>query len=338
MQSVTGTIGRKRIEPEESLIKDPFLMDYFKIIQSKAHRRLAYKTQVISAPRNPHIRTRRVHTDEVIAFSLAIADALGLKKTLCQAIAAGHDIGHTPYGHLGETVLSEFAGRYHGKPKPLLHHINSVVVAQKIERKGNGLNLTYETLDGILHHSGFERPDCDKPEEYFVVMYADTIAYTIGDLNDGLRYGYFEEKDLPHYQHVLGENAGRMARNIIAALVDESREADRVQFTQGNIYNGFVELKDFLMRRFYQKVDHKMHAEALESSLKFFSSYDFGVDPVVAVSLLTDNEVNELGKMELDSIILTPENLRHFGVFEILPYIKDKEIDYTNPDLDWGEI
>ncbi|MBD3313901.1 HD domain-containing protein [Candidatus Woesearchaeota archaeon] len=338
MEAIKGTIGRKcSLDKEESLIKDPFLMDYFKILKSKSYRRLAYKTQVISAPRNPHIRTRRVHTDEVITFSLAISEALGLKKTLCQAIAAGHDIGHTPYGHLGESVLSEFAGRHNGFPKPFLHHIYSVVVAQDIERKAEGLNLTYETLDGIMHHSGFERPECNKPEEYFVVMYADTIAYTIGDLNDGIRYGYFEDKDIRHYKDILGDNAAIMSRNVIKALVDESIEANRVQFTHGDVYNRFVNLKNFLMSRFYQRIDHKLHAEALESCLDFFSSEVPEVDPVISVSLMTDNEVSELGKMQLDSIRITPDKISHFGVFEILPYIKNKEIDYTSAGLEWGE-
>ena len=162
------------------LMKDPFKEDFVRIIQSKAYRRLPYKTQVISLPDCVHVRTRAIHTNEVIGISSRIADRLGLNLSLCEAIAAGHDIGHTPYGHAGEEVLSKFG------VKPFNHALNGVLIAQHIERNGMGLNLCHETLEGMLNHSrgaGKLAIVNSKPAEYSVVMFSDKIAYTFSDLN-----------------------------------------------------------------------------------------------------------------------------------------------------------
>jgi len=151
------TIRKNKKDEDDDYNIDPLLKDYFKILESKALRRLNYKTQVWTCPTiNYNIRTRRIHTDEVEATAIKIASMLNNKGfeinlNLCMAGALGHDIGHTPYGHEGERVLSKLEG------KEFKHYIFSVIVAQSIERKGKGLNLTAATLETILNHSSGDK-------------------------------------------------------------------------------------------------------------------------------------------------------------------------------------
>lgn len=334
MKPVSTTNGRRFKEKEDNIAKDPFLNDYIKITQSGAYRRLAFKTQVLSMPDNPHVRTRLVHTEEVVGISMVIAENLGLNMNLCMAIAAGHDIGHTPYGHLGEKILTKLSG------KKFRHNVNSVVIAQEIERKGKGLNLTPEVLQGMLSHSFRYKSKNSKksvPQEYAAVMWADKIAYTFSDLNDGLRYGYLNKKEIPEYAYKLGKNQRERVSAVIKALVAESKEKGYVSLTKGEVYEDFISLREFLIENFYKNVDLSLQEQYLKSIYKFIkNSPDFeSVDPVVAVSLLTDREVDRFANLLSHSVRPTLNDLKHFGLIEILPFIKGKEIDYTNSDLNW---
>ena len=334
MQSISTTKGRRFKEKEDNIAKDPFLNDYIKITQSGAYRRLAFKTQVLSMPDNPHVRTRLVHTEEVIGISMVIAENLGLNMNLCMAIAAGHDIGHTPYGHLGEKILSKLSG------KKFRHNINSVIIAQHIERRGKGLNLTPEVLDGILSHSfRYKSKNCKKyrPQEYAAVMWADKIAYTFSDLNDGVRYGYLSKKEIPEYAYKLGKNQRQRVSSVINALISESKEKGYVSLTKGETYEHFMNLRQFLIENFYKNVDHSLQEQYLKTIYEFIkNSPEFkGVDPVVAVSLLTDREVDRFANLLAHSVKPTLSDLKHFGLIEILPYIKNRKIDYETPDLFW---
>ncbi len=334
MQSISTTKGRRFKEKEDNIAKDPFLNDYIKITQSGAYRRLAFKTQVLSMPNNPHVRTRLVHTEEVIGISMVIAENLGLNMNLCMAIAAGHDIGHTPYGHLGEKILSKLSG------KKFRHNINSVIIAQHIERRGKGLNLTPEVLDGILSHSfRYKSKNCKKyrPQEYAAVMWADKIAYTFSDLNDGVRYGYLSKKEIPEYAYKLGKNQRQRVSSVINALISESKEKGYVSLTKGETYEHFMNLRQFLIENFYKNVDHSLQEQYLKTIYEFIKkSPEFnGVDPVVAVSLLTDREVDRFANLLAHSVKPTLSDLKHFGLIEILPYIKNRKIDYETPDLFW---
>jgi dGTPase len=332
--------GRRDDVDEDSTLLvndlDPFMSDYLKILQSKAYRRLAYKTQVRCLPENPHVRTRSVHTNEVIAIATTISEKLGLNTLLCQAIAAGHDIGHTPYGHMTETVLSEL-----GK-KQFKHNIFSVVVAQHIERKGYGLNLNYETLEGILFHSRGDHDlmtDTSLPQEYNAVMYSDKIAYTFSDINDAIRYDYLTEHDLPKEINELGLKQRVRNDSCIRALIKESQEKGYVSFSESREAGIFCEVRDFMYKNIYEKVDWDVHKAILRRTYDFFSDIEEckGIDPVLAVALLTDPEVLKLGDFILRTRKPEINQVRHFGVFEILPYLKDKNIDYSNPDLGWGK-
>jgi dGTPase len=160
----------------------PYLIDaQHKILPSKAIRRLDSKTQVLTGILNKHVRTRLSHTYEVISFAVLAARILGLNENLCYAIALSHDIGHPPLGHNTEKFISTISG------KTFRHEIFAVVIAQKIERKGNGLNLTYQVLEGILNHSrgsdSLFLPEKSTPEAN-LAMYADKIAYIFADINN----------------------------------------------------------------------------------------------------------------------------------------------------------
>ncbi|MFW6014390.1 MAG: HD domain-containing protein [Nanoarchaeota archaeon] len=336
MESVSKTKGRIFKEKEDNIAKDPFLNDYIKITQSGAYRRLAFKTQVLSMPDNPHVRTRLVHTEEVIGISMVIAENLGLNMNICMAIAAGHDVGHTPYGHLGEKILSKLSG------KKFRHNVNSMVVAQDIERRGKGLNLTPEVLDGILSHSFRYKAKNRKktrPQEYAAVMWADKIAYTFSDLNDGIRYGYLSKKDIPAYAYKLGKNQRQRVSAVINALIEESKEKGYVSLTKGDIYEHFMNLRRYLIDNFYKNVDLSLQEQYLKTIYRFIrdSSEFEGVDPVIAVSLLTDREVDRFANLLAHSVKPTLSDLKHFGLIEILPFIKNRKINYENPDLSWIE-
>jgi len=337
------SIGRRYTEKDDLFFEsDPFFNDFSKIIQSKSYRRLAYKTQVVSLPDNPHVRTRLVHTNEVIALSGGISNALGLNTSLCLAIAAGHDLGHTPYGHIGEGVLSKLGG------KPFRHSVNSVVIAQHVERQENpkrhdkGLNLTYETLRGMLLHargSGELKVSKDEPQEYAVVMFADKIAYTISDLNDALRYGVLSSKEIPRFVTELGFDQRERIERVLKALVEESKKKGRISFSEGEVFEKFTALKNFMYKEVYPKLNQTMHEEVLKQIYEYMLRHkEFeGLDPVFLMSLMTDKEANFFAENFLKSYDPPIESLRHFGIFEIIPHIKGKKIDYTDPDLDWKD-
>ncbi len=331
MKACNESIGRRYKEKEDTLIKNSFMNDYNKILNSKAIRRLSDKTQVLCSPDNPHVRTRAVHTNEVITNSVIIAENLGLNTNLCMAIAAGHDIGHAPYGHGGQKVLSELSG------KEFKHNVYGVVIAQHIEREGKGLNLTHETLEGMLNHS-IERGElkrCDEMicEEYAAVLYSDKISYTLSDLNDAIRYGYLDK--IPKCAFNLGRNQRHRVIKVLKSLINESKEKGMVEFSEGNVFQDFAELRGFLFDEFYDKVNFELQEKIIHGLYNFFLKEDLGVHPVIAISLLTDLEATRYGEILLKSRIPKVDDIKNFGLFEILPYIKDKPIDFTNHDLKW---
>jgi len=317
---------------------DPFMADYLKILQSKACRRLASKTQVRCQPENPHVRTRRVHTDEVIAVAATISEELGLNTWLCMAIAAGHDMGHPPYGHAGESVLSELGG------KKFNHAIFSAVVAQDIERKGLGLNLSFETLEGILSHSrggGKLTTATSKPEEYAVVLFADKIAYTFSDVNDAIRYDYLQEGHIPKSIQILGYRQRMRNDRCIRALVKESNEEGHVSFSKSKQAEVFNEIRNFMYEKVYNVIDWDTHKGILRKIHRFFSEIPeySSIDPVIMTALMTDTEATRFAdefivrtrKPDLDYM------KKNFGVFEILPHLKDRGVTYSHADLSWGK-
>lgn len=315
-------------------VRNVYLNDFLRIIQSKSYRRASFKTQVHTSPRNPHVRTRAVHTNEVISISTIIADALGLDVYLVQAIAAGHDIGHVPFGHLGEKVLSELSG------KNFYHSVFSVVVAQSIENHGQGLNLTKGTLLGMLHHARGKSglvSKADLPQECDLVMFADKIAYTFSDLNDVEHYGKRDIQEFPPMVKELGETQADRVANVVSALLDESRKKGRVSFSEGDIFNKFEALRQWMYTNVYEKVNRPLQVESIKAVYEYFSEMEElrGFDPVILIALMTDVEVLELANQLMGSYKPVWEELRNLGFIESLPYLRAKNIDFTNADLNW---
>jgi dGTPase len=198
-EHATRSASGNRDRPEEpSPTRAAFAVDRDRIVHSKAFRRLKHKTQVFLAPVGDHYRTRLTHTLEVTQIGRAVARALGVNEDLVEAMALGHDVGHTPFGHVGEDLLGQFL------PEGFRHNAQSVRIVERIEKNGAGLNLTTQVRDGILKHSaptegGLETAAWGVPgtPEGWVVRYADKIAYLHHDIDDAMRAGIVREEDIP---------------------------------------------------------------------------------------------------------------------------------------------
>lgn len=331
---------RKNKENGELKMKNPYDEDYIRITKSPAFRRLAYKTQAISLPENPHTSSRLVHTNEVIRLSMIIAEQLGLNVELCRAIAAGHDIGHVPYGHLGERALTELGINKWGKDFKFEHNKYGIIVAQEIENQGKGLNLTHETLEGMILHSRGSGPfisDPKIPQEYNVVMFADKIGYLFSDLEDAIRSKQITEEEIPDFVKKIGNSFEDKKSTIIKALLNESKERNYVVFEQGEFSQEFEKLRQYMYNEIYPECDNNHQTDSIKRICEFLGTRkEFaGVDPLITFSLLTDTEIYHLGKLLLKSRKVPQGQIDQFGVFEYLPYLQNKEINYTNPDLNW---
>ncbi len=204
--------GRRREEPECEL-RTAFQRDRDRIIHSKAFRRLKHKTQVFLAPESDHYRTRLTHTLEVSQIARTIARAMRLNEDLTEAIALGHDLGHTPFGHAGERALNELCGSF-------THYEQSRRVCEKLENGGKGLNLTYEVLDGILHHT---KDEWAQTVEGKIVRVSDRIAYINHDIDDAVRGGIISPDDLPQdIVAVLGNTKSQRINTLVKSVIKNS--------------------------------------------------------------------------------------------------------------------
>ncbi|MDR1209203.1 MAG: deoxyguanosinetriphosphate triphosphohydrolase [Clostridiales bacterium] len=198
-----------------------FQRDRDRIIQSKAFRRLTHKTQVFIAPEGDHYRTRLTHTLEVAQVSRAIARAIGLNEDLTEAIALGHDLGHTPFGHTGEAVLNTLMLPLGG----FRHNEQSGRVVRVLENDGAGLGLSDEVVDGIVNHRSSGNPMTPEGQ---TVRLSDKIAYINHDIDDAVRAGVLDPDDLPREARLLGESPGERIDNLIRAAVSESAGRDTI--------------------------------------------------------------------------------------------------------------
>lgn len=240
-----------RIKAEEFCnFRTAFQRDRDRIIHSKAFRRLKHKTQVYISP-GDHYRMRMTHSLEVAQISRTIARGLRLNEDLTEAIALGHDVGHTPFGHAGEYALRDIIGRYN-------HNEQSLRVVEYLERNGQGLNLTMEVKDGILNHTGENTPFT--PEGAIVRM-GDRIAYLCHDYDDGIRAGMLKPSDLPKSVVVnLGTNPSNMITVMVADMITSS-EGGRDIIMSGKIKNAMQEFREFMFSRIY-------HSKELEADRK----------------------------------------------------------------------
>ena len=241
-------------------IRTDFQRDRDRITHSKAFRRLMNKTQVFLSPEEDHYRTRLTHTLEVSQIARTIARALRLNEDLTEAIALGHDLGHTPFGHAGERVLRscydpEFA-----------HYKQSLRVVDKLEN----LNLTYEVRDGIVHHTLGGASTL----EGAVIKYADRIAYINHDIDDAIRAGILAIEDIPtHLRDVLGQTHGERINRMVLSMIKSSTGKDKISM-ESEVESATNELHDFLFATVYinpvAKGEEKKAAALLESLYNYF--------------------------------------------------------------------
>jgi dGTPase len=257
--------GRER-EEEPDLLRTAFQRDRDRIVHSKAFRRLKHKTQVFVSPEGDHYRVRLTHTLEVSQIARTAARALRLNEDLTEAVALGHDLGHTPFGHLGEEALTPFIGR------PFRHNEQSLRVVDHIERDGRGLNLTWEVRDGILNHT-WSMP-LPSTLEGQVARFSDRIAYVNHDVDDAIRAGLLEPGDLPQRPiDTLGSSHGERIDTLVTDLVRQSEASEEVRLSQP-VLDALGELRDFLFERVYLRPearDEQRKAMGLVRSL--FSYY-----------------------------------------------------------------
>ena len=249
------TRGRLRPEPEDP-IRPAFQRDRDRVIHSKAFRRLKHKTQVFFAPTGDHYRTRLTHTLEVSQIARSIAKVLRLNEELTEAIALGHDLGHTPFGHAGERVLDALV------PGGFNHYEQSLRIVDVLERDGAGLNLTWEVRDGIARHSkgrngmpvGAETGQRATTIEGQIARVADIIAYVNHDIDDAVRAGILRPEDLPPVRvEVLGssssERIGRMVTDVVMQTLEGGMTEIRMSDT---ILNATIGLRSFLFDAVYE--------------------------------------------------------------------------------------
>jgi len=234
-----------RVQPEEKCsIRTEFCRDRDRIIHSKSFRRLKHKTQVFISVYNDHFRTRLTHTLEVSQIARTISRALGLNEDLTEAIAMGHDLGHTPFGHSGERALDSL------NPSGFKHNEQSLRVVDVLEKDGNGMNLTYEVRNGILNHSGEGIADTN---EGMVIKYADRFAYINHDIDDAVRVGVISRIDLPmNSVNVLGATHSDRISAMISDMVESSNATGRISMSP-ETEKAMLELREFMFDAVYRE-------------------------------------------------------------------------------------
>jgi dGTPase len=238
----------RRLRAEEDCgLRTPFQRDRDRIVHSKAFRRLTHKTQVFVAPRGDHYRTRLTHTLEVTTISRTVARALRLNEDLVEAIGLGHDLGHPPFGHIGEEVLDRCLKRRFGRD--FRHYEHSLRVVDRLEREGAGLNLTTQVRDGIARHSS--RAPQPSTLEGRIVRVIDRVAYINHDIDDAVRAGLLREGDLPAEPiAVLGASGSARIDALVHDMVEHSgRAGEIVQGPQAG--PAMATLRDFMFERIY---------------------------------------------------------------------------------------
>ena len=257
------TVGRLKDEPPCPM-RTPFQRDRDRIIHCKSFRRLKNKTQVFFSPEGDHYRTRLTHTLAVVQIARSLARALSLNEDLAEAIALGHDLGHTPFGHSGERILNKL------NKKGFQHNVQSVRVVDYLEGDGKGLNLTREVVDGILNHKKGCKP---KTLEGMAVNYADRIAYINHDIDDAIQGGFITEKDLPESAvKLLGKTSSERINSMILAIYRESDGKDFVKMAEEEEKETDA-LRAFLFDRVYNDITFKRQEEKAERMLG--AMYDY---------------------------------------------------------------
>lgn len=326
----SDSVGRRSPDRcyDDLWIMDQFLLDILKIEQSKAYRRLPGKTQVFVNTGNCHVSTRLRHTAEVKVTATIISQMLGLNSNLCQAIAAGHDLGHGPFGHLYEQTMPGFK-----------HNVFSVVLAQHLERGGLGLNLSFETLEGISLHSGSTDLLVGKPLEYTVVRWADKISYIFSDINDAIRNKRCPQEVIA-LANEFGANQRERTQRILLEAIVESARAGRLVFDETELGQRFLVLQQVMFEQVYYQINHQLHQATIMAAYEAVESCYPGLGNIL-LPILTDHEVVELTTRLMRSQTVTTQDLQHFSISEIVEAFQKNgrdlaDIKISNLDLEWS--
>ena len=241
-----GSGGRLLPDDEDCSLRTPFQRDRDRIVHSKSFRRLKQKTQVFIAPEGDHFRTRLTHTLEVSGIARGVARALRLNEDLAEAVALGHDLGHAPFGHTGEEALDRLLQRDYGRH--FRHNEHSLRIVDVLEHDGRGLNLTSEVRDGILNHTGPGKPSTF---EGGIVRLVDRFAYVNHDIDDALRAGILDERELPPAPvALLGATASERIDVLVHDLVEHSDAAGQVHQSPA-MAEALLELRRFMFQNVY---------------------------------------------------------------------------------------
>ncbi|MDR1801333.1 MAG: deoxyguanosinetriphosphate triphosphohydrolase [Lachnospiraceae bacterium] len=234
--------GRKTVE-DECDIRPVFQRDRDRILHCKSFRRLKQKTQVFLLPKGDHYRTRMTHTLEVSQNARTIAKALRLNEDLVEAIALGHDLGHTPFGHAGERVLNEL------NPNGFRHNEQSARVVERLEKQGKGLNLTFEVVDGIINHKTAGSPSTLEGQ---IVRFSDKIAYINHDIDDAIRGHILAEKDIPReLRETLGMSTRERLDTMVHDIIMNSMDRPIIAFSDA-VFKAMTSLREFMFENVYR--------------------------------------------------------------------------------------
>jgi dGTPase len=284
--------ARRQVDEPDCGLRTPFQRDRDRIVHSKTFRRLKHKTQVFVAPEGDHYRTRLTHTIEVTQVSRTVARALSLNEDLTEAIGLGHDLGHPPFGHIGEALLDRRLTERFGRG--FRHYEHSLRVVEKLERDGAGLNLTEAVRDGILGHSGRAEPP--RTLEGRIVRLLDRVAYINHDIDDALRAGVLRADELPQEAiAALGSTGSDRIDRLVHDVVEHSEPAGDI--VQGEAAAAAMNhLRDFMFERVYlaeaAQREHAKIARVLEALFDLYAG-----DPSL---LPTDGQGSELGDRVAD--------------------------------------
>lgn len=278
--------GRDREEPECD-IRPAFQRDRDRILHCKSFRRLKHKTQVFLSPQGDHYRTRLTHALEVSQNARTIAKALRLNESLVEAIALGHDLGHTPFGHAGEGMLNELCN---GGFK---HNEQSVRIVEKLEKNGKGLNLTWEVRDGILNHQTSLMPSTLEGK---IVRLSDKIAYINHDIDDAIRAHVLLEDDIPEeYRKILGFDTRERLNTLIHDIIDHSRNRNDI-YMSPEVAGAMQGLRQFMFQNVYTnpiaKGEETKAKELLERLFVYYLKH-IDVLPGYYLQMLEEGEEND---------------------------------------------
>lgn len=278
--------GRDREEPECD-IRPVFQRDRDRILHCKSFRRLKHKTQVFLSPQGDHYRTRLTHALEVSQNARTIAKALRLNESLVEAIALGHDLGHTPFGHAGEGMLNELCN---GGFK---HNEQSVRIVEKLEKDGKGLNLTWEVRDGILNHQTSLMPSTLEGK---IVRLSDKIAYINHDIDDAIRAHVLLEDDIPEeYRKILGFDTRERLNTLIHDIIDHSRNRNDI-YMSPEVAGAMQGLRQFMFQSVYTnpiaKGEETKAKELLERLFVYYLKH-IDVLPGYYLQMLEEGEEND---------------------------------------------